>query len=117
MATINVKLTDGNIVSIEEDSYSYKGCPTCDFGSEYIKELKFVVDVDWSENQQIVEINSNQMYRYAEELNTENMIKLLTEVIENPMNFHEFLRACKEALNINEDNETITLETYEKVKY
>lgn len=117
MATINVKLTDGNIVSVEEDSYSYRGCPTCDFGSEYIKELKFVVDVDWSDNQQIVEIASNQMYDYAEEMNTENTMKLFTKVIENPMNFHEFLRTCKETLNINENNETITIETYEKVRY
>lgn len=117
MATINVKLTDGNIVSVDENSYSYRGCPTCDFGSEYIKELTFVVDVDWSENQQIVEITSNQMYDYAEEMNGANIIKLLAEVIENPMNFHEFLRTCKEILNISEDNETITIETYEKVRY
>lgn len=114
MAIINVKLTDGNIVSVEEDSYSYRGCPTCDFGSEYIKELKFVVDVDWSENQQIVEITSNQMYDYAEEMNGANIIKLLTEVIENPMNFHEFLRTCKETLNINEDNEVMKIKTLEK---
>lgn len=107
MAIINVKLKDGNIVSVEEDSYSYKGCPTWDFGSEYIKELKFVVDVDWSEN---------QMYEYAEELNTENIIKLFAEVIENPMNFHEFLKTCQETLNINEDNGTITMKTYEKNK-
>lgn len=116
MATINVKLTDGNIVSIEEDSCSYKGCPTCDFGSEYIKELTFAVEVDWSPNKQIVKIKSNTMYEYAEELSTANMIKLLTKVIENPMNFHEFLRTCKETLNINEYDETITLKTYEKVK-
>lgn len=56
------------------------------------------------------------MYEYAEELSTANMIKLLTKVIENPMNFHEFLRTCKEILNINEYDETITLENYEKVK-
>lgn len=113
MAEINVKLTDGNIVSVEEDSYSYKGCPTCDFGSEYIKELKFVVDVDWSEKQQIVEINSNTMYEYAEELNAASVIRLFVKVVEESVDFQGFIELCKKMLNI-ENNRDIEIKVYEE---
>lgn len=46
MAIINVKLKDGRIVSVREDSESHEGCPTCGYGEEYIKALTFAVEVD-----------------------------------------------------------------------
>lgn len=117
MARINVSLIDGTISEVIENDYMNEGSPTCetsDYGSERIREIRFIIDVDWSENQQIVEITSNQMYEYAEELNTSNIIKLITKVIEEPMNFHEFVDFCKKTLV--EQNKDIEIEVYEYVK-
>lgn len=116
MANINIKLTDGKILKYKQEKHSYTGCPTCNFGSEYINELKFTAEVEWSENVQVIEIVSNQMYEYAEELNEENIIKLLTEIIEEPVGFHDFVRICMERLNIK-NNEDMEMEVYEKVKF
>ncbi|MBR2832981.1 MAG: hypothetical protein IKE75_00830 [Bacilli bacterium] len=34
-----LKLTDGGIVNIETDNDYIAGCPTCDYGSEYINDI------------------------------------------------------------------------------
>lgn len=34
-----LELVDGGILHIAEDTMSYSGCDTCDYGSEYINEL------------------------------------------------------------------------------
>ena len=36
--TIFIKLTDGGLVDYKDDVQYYSGCPTCDYGSEYINE-------------------------------------------------------------------------------
>lgn len=33
-----VELTDGGILDISSDTWSYNGCETCDYGSEYVNE-------------------------------------------------------------------------------
>ena len=39
MATEILKLADGAITNITDDSWKSDGCPTCDYGAEYITEL------------------------------------------------------------------------------
>ena len=39
MATEILKLADGAITNITDDSWKSDGCPTCDYGAEYIIEL------------------------------------------------------------------------------
>lgn len=34
-----IKMIDGGIANYEDNSYRFCGCPTCDYGSEYINEI------------------------------------------------------------------------------
>lgn len=34
-----IKMLDGGIVNYADDHYHYDGCPTCNYGSEYINEI------------------------------------------------------------------------------
>lgn len=34
-----IKMLDGGILNYADDHYHYDGCPTCDYGSEYINEI------------------------------------------------------------------------------
>lgn len=67
-----IKMLDGGIVNYEDDSYHYDGCPTCDWGSEYINE------VDITLTHYAIHFKTNQMYEYA--LSEGQMVRLfLTE--------------------------------------
>lgn len=37
-----LQLKDGYLLNIESDEESYGGCPTCDYGSEYINTLTLI---------------------------------------------------------------------------
>lgn len=63
-----IKMLDGGLVNYSDDSYSYGGCPTCDYGSEYINEI----DLELTKYK--VSIKTNQMYDYA--LSEGKMIRL-----------------------------------------
>ena len=54
-----IQLVDGGIFDIDTDEYYYGGCPTCDYGSEYINEI------DISMTKSNLHIVTNQMYEYA----------------------------------------------------
>lgn len=54
-----IKMVDGGIVNYEDDSYHYDGCPTCDWGSEYINE------VDITLTHYAIHFKTNQMYEYV----------------------------------------------------
>ena len=67
-----IKMIDGGIVNYEDDHYCYLGCPTCNYGSEYINEIDITLV------HHVVHVKTNQMYEYA--LSEGQMIKLfLTE--------------------------------------
>lgn len=55
-----LELKDGGIVGIDTDEYSYAGCETCDYGSEYISELNLTLA-----NSGKLHVELNQMYEYA----------------------------------------------------
>lgn len=67
-----IKMLDGGILNYVDDNYHYDGCPTCNYGSEYITE------VDITLVHHTIHIKTNQMYEYA--LSEGQMIRLfLTE--------------------------------------
>lgn len=63
-----IKMVDGGLVNYEDDHYFYGGCPTCDYGSEYINEIDITL------THYKLHIKTNQMYEYA--LSEGQMIKL-----------------------------------------
>lgn len=63
-----IKMLDGGIVNYEDDSYHYDGCPTCNYGSEYITEIDITLV------HHTIHIKTNQMYEYA--LSEGQMIRL-----------------------------------------
>ena len=67
-----VKMVDGGILKYSDDHYCYLGCPTCNYGSEYINEIDITLV------HHTIHIKTNQMYEYV--LSEGQMIKLfLTE--------------------------------------
>ncbi len=54
-----IKMVDGGLVNYVDDYYSYRGCPTCDYGSEYITEI----DITLTKHK--VHVQTNQMYEYV----------------------------------------------------
>ena len=64
-----LKMVDGGLIDYEDDCYSYSGCPTCDYGSEYITEINITL-----KNYKIF-IKTNQMYEYI--FSESDMMKLL----------------------------------------
>lgn len=63
-----IKMIDGGIVNYEDNSYHYDGCPTCNYGSEYITEIDITLV------HHTIHIKTNQMYEYA--LSEGQMIRL-----------------------------------------
>ena len=92
---MKIDLTDGCIFGIDENSYSFRGCPTCDYGSEYITELIFDVELYKDNKEKKVIVTSNQMYEYNEKMNVGNTIMLMAEIIENKVSFDKFLNKLK----------------------
>ena len=63
-----IKMVDGGLVSYDDDCYHYDGCPTCDYGSEYINEIDIAL------TNYKIHIETNQMYEYV--ISEGQMIKL-----------------------------------------
>lgn len=63
-----IKMVDGGLVNYTDDSYHYDGCPTCDYGSQYINEI------DVTLTKYNIHVKTNQMYEYV--LSEGQMIKL-----------------------------------------
>lgn len=63
-----IKMLDGGIKDYTDDSYSHDGCPTCDYGSEYINEVDIIL------TKYKIHFKTNQMYEYV--LSEGQMMKL-----------------------------------------
>lgn len=91
-----IKLKDGGVVFI--DSYdSYKsGCPTCDYGAEYINELYLTLTTI----EITVETTSGNDYI----LTTANTIKLFAKDFSNmtEIEFSEYLKKAIQDISYNE---------------
>ena len=87
-----IKMIDGGLVNYTDDSYFYGGCPTCDYGSEYINEI------DLTLTHYIIHVETNQMYEYV--LSEGQMMKLFLSEYEaiQTMTEDEFIAWFKEKL-------------------
>lgn len=54
-----LKLADGGIENIKTDEEHYPGCPTCDYGSEYINDVEVIL------TKHIIRASFNKMYSYV----------------------------------------------------
>ena len=54
-----IKMVDGGLVTYTDDFEQYDGCPTCDYGSEYITEINITL------TKYKIYIKTNQMYEYV----------------------------------------------------
>ena len=63
-----IKMIDGGMINYSDDTSYISGCPTCDYGSEYINEIR----IDLIKYKIFVKLN--QMYDFA--LSEGEMIKL-----------------------------------------
>lgn len=54
-----LQLKDGYLLNIESDEESYGGCPTCDYGSEYINTITLIC------SKYTHTISISQMYGFA----------------------------------------------------
>lgn len=63
-----IKMVDGGIVNYTDDHESYGGCPTCDYGSEYINDINITL------TKYKIHARTNQMYEYV--LSEGQMIRL-----------------------------------------
>jgi hypothetical protein len=87
-----IKMLDGGIEDYTDNFYSYGGCPTCDYGSEYITEI----DITFTRYK--LHIETNNMYEYV--ISEGQMIRLfLTEYNTiQAMTEMEFIKWFKEKL-------------------
>lgn len=68
MGKMLINMVDGGIVNYDDNCYSYGGCPTCDYGSEYINEINITL------TKYTIYVKINQMYEYV--LSEGQMMKL-----------------------------------------
>ena len=63
-----IKMIDGGIVNYTDDYWHMDGCPTCDYGSEYVNEIDITL------TKYKIHVRTNQMYEYV--LSEGQMMKL-----------------------------------------
>ena len=92
MDNMLLKMVDGGLVNYTDDCYSYSGCPTCDYGSEYINEIDITL------TSYKIHIKINQMYEYV--LSEGQMMRLFLSEYDNikAMMEKEFIDWFKEKL-------------------
>lgn len=66
-----IKMIDGGLVNYKDDICSYGGCPTCDYGSQYINEIYIELTTH------NIYVSVKNMYEYA--ISQGNMIKLFLQ--------------------------------------
>lgn len=76
-----IKMVDGGLVNYEDDSYSFGGCPTCNYGSSYITEI------DLTLTKYKVNIRTEKMYDYV--ISEGDMMKIFLSNYEEITNLTE----------------------------
>lgn len=66
-----IKMIDGGLVNYNDDTTFYPGCPTCDYGSQYINDI----DVELTTHN--IHASVDTMYSYA--ISEGSMIKLFLQ--------------------------------------
>lgn len=89
---LNIEFADGNkLISYDDDTESYSGCPTCDYGSEYINNI----DVETTNYR--IKARFNQMYEFA--FHTSDAIRIFAVGITH-MTEEEFVEYLKTEFEI-----------------
>lgn len=82
---IGIKFADGNeFLYYNDDTSHYDGCPTCDYGSEYIN------DISIETTNYIVAVKFNAMYDYA--FSTAEAIRIFAAVDLKNMDEDDFIK-------------------------
>lgn len=92
------ELKDGYVLNFTTEQYSYGGCETCDYGSEYINECSIIT----SNND--IKITVNEMYEYA--ITSDFWVKFFCKNVINflQMTEEEFICFVKEKIKDNFSN-------------
>lgn len=101
MEEINLKLGDFEITKYGSDEEFYGGCPTCEYGSEYINHVCLEILLNNS-IKRIVHIETNRKYEHSTILSVGNMIKFLCN-LEKTINYNDFLIKLYETFNNEKD--------------
>lgn len=106
-----LKLKNGGIVNIQSDEYSYRGCPTCDYGSQYINEVTITL------TKYVINVNLNKMYEYC--LSSGSLMTIILPNVDLIMSMteEEFIKWFKEQLQEIIDKSYAKLNyTWEEIK-
>lgn len=92
-----LKLKDGGIEKIDTHEMSYPGCPTCDYGSQYINEFDITL------TQFKVHAEVSQMYAYR--VSSGDLMNLILPNIDkiSQMTEREFIDFVSDWLNKRDD--------------
>lgn len=104
-----LKLKDGAITNIESDNWKTDGCPTCDYGAEYITELNvkttgFSVKIEFADENDYVSTATIlsvflKNVNIITEMTERQFINWLIETLQNKVS-----RDCKIITSIKEEN-------------
>ena len=86
MSEMLIKMVDGGLVNYTDDHESYGGCPTCDYGSQYINDINITL------THHRIHVRTNQMYEYV--LSEGQMIRLF-------LSYYDAIRTMTEKEFIN----------------
>lgn len=85
MALLNIPFADGNkLINYQDDMYYTPGCPTCDYGAEHINDISVIT------THYVVEIEFNEMYRYA--ISANDVIRIFALPDYGTMTEYDFLK-------------------------
>ena len=76
-----ISLKNGGIINILTDEWFCNGCPTCDYGSQYVNEIDIFLSCFE------IHIEINKMYEYA--LSSDTLLKIFLPNIEALSNIDE----------------------------
>jgi len=71
-----IELLDGGILEVKSDTWSERGCNTCDYGSSYVNEF----EVELTSSDVYIEIDNMYEYAMSEGSMMEIMLKNIEEI-------------------------------------
>lgn len=105
-----IKMIDGGLVNYNDDTMHYAGCPTCDYGSQYINDIYVELTTH------NIHASLDSMYSYA--ISEGNMIKLFLQEYNTiqKMTEKQFIAWFKDKINVIAENGYHTKINYEVTK-
>lgn len=88
-----IELLNGALIDINDGCFYQPGCPTCDYGSIYTRQIDFIL------TSCELHIEVNEMYEYPE-LSIGDIIRLLTNLNYENMMEQDFCETVKNSFSI-----------------